>query len=434
MSMTLRPIIFVTGIVALIVFLISSSAVWNLPQAVSKEEDTFAQGVKAYSQGDYLKSERLLSAYLQRNPKSLIRDIGLLWYGRSLIALSRYSEAETIAAILDKEFPNSPLTRKLRNELEKSPRVTRPTVSAKPTSKPPAGKSTGGEVSVQEATVNEAKKAASSATSDHEKSSKATKMPLDGAEKKSGGGVAKQSSAHVKTVEQSQAVSKPGRRTVANNLAGGVLPVPGKVGAKPIQTTQAQPSGTPAAISPQRQEVKSGDKAKPAKILSTMQQTRRTTGKPASGKVISSSGLQPGITKSTTKLGSQRKSGTVKKAVEGSSLKTSLVYLPHRDPFLALVVKSTEETPASPPPGKKGLLVLRLQLKGIVLTGNGNIAVVQSASDSAAFFLREKDSIFDGDVQKIYHDRVVFTHITKDKEGRVHSEEVVRQISGRAMF
>jgi hypothetical protein len=431
--MTLRPIIFITGIVALILLLVSSSAVWNVPQAVSKEEDTFAQGVKAYSQGDYLKSERLLSAYLQRNPKSLIRDIGLLWYGRSLIALSRYSEAETIAATLSKEFPNSPLTRKLRDELEKSPRVSRPTASTKPASKPPAGKSTGGEVSTQKVTVNKAKEAASSAASNHEKSSKAIKKPLDGAEKKSGGGVAKHSSAHVKTVEQTQAGSKPGQSSVASNLAGGVLPVPGKVDSKPIQMAQARPSGTPAAISPKHQEVKSGDKAKPPKILSSMQQTRRT-GKPASGKVISSSGLQPKIAASTTKLDYQRKSGTVKKAVEGSSLKTSLVYLPHRDPFLALVVKSTEETPASPPPGKKGLLVLRLQLKGIVLTGNGNIAVVQSASDSAASFLREKDSIFDGEVQKIYNDRVVFTHFTKDKEGRVHSEEVVRQISGRAMF
>ncbi len=84
------------------------------------------------------------------------------------------------------------------------------------------------------------------------------------------------------------------------------------------------------------------------------------------------------------------------------------------------------------PPGKRGLVIARLRLEGIVRldTTNEMIAVVDTNANRA-YFLRENDAVFNGVVTKITPDSVYFRENALDQEGRVQSREVVKRLSQR---
>lgn len=102
-----------------------------------------------------------------------------------------------------------------------------------------------------------------------------------------------------------------------------------------------------------------------------------------------------------------------------------------RDPFRPLVSASGRgEEEMSLPPGKRGLVIARLTINGIVAMGDGNIGVVTMRGRNRAYFLREGDEVYQGRVVRITEDAITFHETATDAFGGKFEREVVKQISG----
>ena len=101
-----------------------------------------------------------------------------------------------------------------------------------------------------------------------------------------------------------------------------------------------------------------------------------------------------------------------------------------RDPFRSLVASAGGPGgPTSLPPGKAGLVIGQLSIVGIVMTPNDSVAVVSMPGRNRAYFLRERDELYDGYVSRITADNVIFREKSKDAYGRAYEKEVVKQIT-----
>lgn len=101
-----------------------------------------------------------------------------------------------------------------------------------------------------------------------------------------------------------------------------------------------------------------------------------------------------------------------------------------RDPFRALTVAASAEPEAPSLPGKRGLHIRTLRVKGIVSSENQWIAMVDTPQSPAALFLRRGDEVADGQVVAIRKDAVVFEERAVDPLGKPYTREVVKKISG----
>jgi Tfp pilus assembly protein PilP len=98
-----------------------------------------------------------------------------------------------------------------------------------------------------------------------------------------------------------------------------------------------------------------------------------------------------------------------------------------RDPFVSPVV-NTSAVGSGCSVGKRCLSVGQVNLKGVVKSETGMIAVVVNALDKA-YFLRENDPVFDGYVLKITTDSIVFKETVQDKLGKPFTREVTKKIT-----
>lgn len=96
-----------------------------------------------------------------------------------------------------------------------------------------------------------------------------------------------------------------------------------------------------------------------------------------------------------------------------------------RDPFFSPVVQQQGGSNCST--GKKCLEIGQINLRGVVKSDNGFIAVVTNNLNKA-YFLRENDPVFNGYVVKITGDSVVFQETVQDKLGKPFNREVVKRI------
>jgi Tfp pilus assembly protein PilP len=103
---------------------------------------------------------------------------------------------------------------------------------------------------------------------------------------------------------------------------------------------------------------------------------------------------------------------------------------PERDPFRVLVVRQSDEPMVPTLPGKRGLQIRHLRVKGIVKTGNQYFAIVDSPPASGGIFLRINDEVSDGRVVGIKEDSVLFQERAVDQLGKPYTREVVMKISG----
>jgi hypothetical protein len=103
----------------------------------------------------------------------------------------------------------------------------------------------------------------------------------------------------------------------------------------------------------------------------------------------------------------------------------------HRDPFMS-VIRSEPIEGVGCGLGKKCLQVEKMELKGIVRSENGMIAVVEN-QQRKTYFLHENDPIFKGHVVKINPDSVVFQQTVVDRVGRQSTKDVVKRLSGPAV-
>lgn len=77
--------------------------------------------------------------------------------------------------------------------------------------------------------------------------------------------------------------------------------------------------------------------------------------------------------------------------------------------------------------GKKCLEIGQINLRGVVKSEGGFIAVVTNSLNKA-YFLRENDPVFNGYVVRITGDTVVFQETVQDKLGKPLTREVVKRI------
>jgi Tfp pilus assembly protein PilP len=96
-----------------------------------------------------------------------------------------------------------------------------------------------------------------------------------------------------------------------------------------------------------------------------------------------------------------------------------------RDPFFSPVVQEPSGSGCST--GKKCLEIGQINLRGVVKSENGFIAVVTNSLNKA-YFLRENDPVFNGYVVRITGDTVVFQETVQDKLGKASTREVVKRI------
>ncbi len=96
-----------------------------------------------------------------------------------------------------------------------------------------------------------------------------------------------------------------------------------------------------------------------------------------------------------------------------------------RDPFFSPVVQQAGGSGCST--GKKCLEIGQINLRGVVKSDNGFIAVVTNNMNKA-YFLRENDPVFNGYVVKITGDSVVFQETMQDKLGKPFTREIVKRI------
>jgi Tfp pilus assembly protein PilP len=100
-----------------------------------------------------------------------------------------------------------------------------------------------------------------------------------------------------------------------------------------------------------------------------------------------------------------------------------------RDPFFSPVVQSSGSGCST---GKKCLEIGAINLRGVVKSDSGFIAVVTNNLNKA-YFLRENDPVFNGYVVKITGDSVVFQETIQDKLGKAFTREVVKRIIAPAV-
>lgn len=96
-----------------------------------------------------------------------------------------------------------------------------------------------------------------------------------------------------------------------------------------------------------------------------------------------------------------------------------------RDPFFSPVLQQTSSSGCST--GKKCLEIGQINVRGVVKSESGFIAVVTNSLNKA-YFLHESDPVFNGYVVRITGDSVVFQETFQDKLGKSLTREVVKRI------
>jgi len=96
-----------------------------------------------------------------------------------------------------------------------------------------------------------------------------------------------------------------------------------------------------------------------------------------------------------------------------------------RDPFFSPITQQTTTSGCST--GKKCLEIGQINVRGVVKSESGFIAVVTNSLNKA-YFLHENDPVFNGYVVKITGDSVVFQETFQDKLGKSLTREVTKKI------
>ena len=69
-------------------------------------------------------------------------------------------------------------------------------------------------------------------------------------------------------------------------------------------------------------------------------------------------------------------------------------------------------------------------MRGVAQGANGMLALVENPQ-RRSYFLRVNDALYDGEVIAITKDGVVFREKMTDREGRVHTRDVVKRVDGK---
>jgi len=101
-----------------------------------------------------------------------------------------------------------------------------------------------------------------------------------------------------------------------------------------------------------------------------------------------------------------------------------------RDPFVSPIVSKDGISRPAPncTSGKRCLVIPELVLQGTVKDTSGKMMAVVANSIRKTYFLRENDQVFQGSVEKITSDSIIFREYVKDALGRETAREVVKKL------
>lgn len=192
--------------------------------------------------------------------------------------------------------------------------------------------------------------------------------------------------------------------------------VPQKGSNTATQTNTGKVTASPAT---KQSAVASG----PAKAAGTggAQSQKPSTKKNA----VAAKPTRPAVAKESPK---QETSEAAAESGEGAAAKPAgiRVLRGQRDPF-ETVIRSQPEGPGCAA-GKKCLIVEKMDLKGVVRSQNGMIAII-TTDQRKTYFLHENDPVYNGHVVKINPDSIVFRETVTDRVGRQSTREVVKRIT-----
>lgn len=100
-----------------------------------------------------------------------------------------------------------------------------------------------------------------------------------------------------------------------------------------------------------------------------------------------------------------------------------------RDPFRSLLDGVQEEEGAARrPPGLPGTLIEELKLEGVVVTPEGIIAFALNSRDNLSYILKPGTKLYNGEVEKVLPEKVVYKQQVNDPKALKPYTEVVREI------
>jgi len=207
----------------------------------------------------------------------------------------------------------------------------------------------------------------------------------------------KPAAAPAKTKTAKNASSKPATTAAA------------KAAPKKSTSSPAKPAAPKAAVS------KPAAKAKPASV--------KAAAKPAAKAAAPKPVAKPAVAK--TKAPAKPAAAAAGAPAQGTGAQATSR---RRDPFINPITAVREGLSTACQGGKRCLEVTEIILRGIVRAPTGMIAVVENAAQRT-YFLRENDPIYNGFVQKITPDTVVFKEHFIDSLGRDNQREIVKTVN-----
>jgi len=101
-----------------------------------------------------------------------------------------------------------------------------------------------------------------------------------------------------------------------------------------------------------------------------------------------------------------------------------------RDPFISPIrAVSTGGPTGNCTSGKRCLAIPELVLQGTVRDISGKMMAIVTTSNRRTYTLRENDQVFNGSVEKITSDSIIFREFVRDAVGRESAKEVVKKLS-----
>ncbi len=98
-----------------------------------------------------------------------------------------------------------------------------------------------------------------------------------------------------------------------------------------------------------------------------------------------------------------------------------------RDPFRSLLARQTKEDQGQRPPGLRGMGVDEIKLQGIIKLPEGYVAMIQG-TDNMSYLIRPGTVLWDGNVEHIDADKVVFRMQVTDPKSLKPYREVTRTL------
>ena len=213
----------------------------------------------------------------------------------------------------------------------------------------------------------------------------------------------------------SKPAAAPAKTKTAKNTSAkpATAATPAKAAAKKSVTSPAKPAAPKAAVS------KPAAKAKPASVKAAA----KPAAKAAAPKPVAKPASKPAVAKAKT--AAKPAAAAAAAPAQGTSAQATSR---RRDPFINPITAVREGLSTACQGGKRCLEVTEIILRGIVRAPTGMIAVVENAAQRT-YFLRENDPIYNGFVQKITPDTVVFKEHFIDSLGRDNQREIVKTVN-----